>query len=249
MKTINYKSLVFLLVNIAINAECPTNEIVCVDIKKNEFERIINQNNDLPALLLSLKILGDYAQSKAQTLPFHNLCTFASRRHRSFCQYNKGISRIDMPQIEGQPKPGSKAERMITLGILIPAKNGNVDLKDQFIIAMDKKFGPAQYETVDASTLKSTQNEINGCYVACMWWTLKQNPTQEQLRAPLFVSKDNYILDGHHRWAALDALEYGAQEIKPVMMRVIRINTDIDTLLKEALQFVQEYGIKAQSIL
>ncbi|MDR3550364.1 MAG: hypothetical protein P4L31_03055 [Candidatus Babeliales bacterium] len=248
MKISGYKTVIFLLVSMAIKAQSSTNGGVCVDIKKSEFEHIVNQNNDLPALLMSLKILGDYAKIKLETPPANNLCTFASSRHRLFCECNKGISRIDMPQIDGQPTPGGKAEQMIKRGTLIPKKNGEVDLKDQFIAAMNNKFGGSRQETVDASTLKATQNEINGCYVAGMWWTLKQNPQHKILRAPLFIAQDNYILDGHHRWAAIDALEYGARQAKPVMMRVIRINTDIDTLLKEALEFTKEYGIEAQSV-
>jgi len=222
-------------------------QIVCAHIKKAEFEKIIDQNNDLPALLMSLNILTDYTQEHKQTPPTANLCNFPSRRHKLFCQGNKGIPRIKMPQIDGKPKPNSKAEQMVKEGVLQAKKDGEVDLKDQFIQAMRCKFDVSEELTIDAASLKATQNEINGRYVAGMWWSLKQNPHHKLLRSPLFIAKDNYILDGHHRWAAIDALEYGEQEAKPVMMRVIKIDTDIDTLLEQAHKFAQEYGIEEQS--
>lgn len=196
---------------------------------------------------MSLKILTDYAQTYKQAPPTANLCSFPSRRHKLFCQDNKGISRIEMPQIDGKPKPNSKAEKMVKAGLLQAKKDGEVDLKDQFLQAMRSKFDVSEELIVDASSLKATQNEINGRYVAGMWWSLKQNPQHKLLRSPLFVAKDNYILDGHHRWAAIDALEYGEEEAKHVMMRVIKIHIDIDTLLEEAHKFAQEYGIEAQS--
>lgn len=248
MKHITYKTTFLWLLALAINAPSFANNALCLGIKKSELGKIIGQNNDLPALLMSLKILTDYNKMHDEKAPIYNLCTFESSRYKIFCQYNKGMLRIDMPQISGQPKPGSKAEQMVKNGILQQNKsNGEVDLSKEFIATMNNKFGVLPEEEVDAATLKATQKEIAGCHVAGMWWSLKQEPQHKLLRSPLFIAKDNYIIDGHHRWAAINALEYGALTPKPIKMRVIRINTDVDTLLKETLKFTDEYGIEPQS--
>jgi hypothetical protein len=61
------------------------------------------------------------------------------------------------------------------------------------------------------------------------------------ITAPIFVSQDNFILDGHHRWAAIVAesrYEPGAK------MCVRKVNANIDQLLKEADNFTQKFGIQ-----
>ena len=246
----NFKSLYYILMVTAVYGICIpiAPDGICTSIQKKEFETIIAQNNDLPALLMSVKILTNHAHLTNEQPPVVNLCHFPISHYQLFCQYNKGLARMQMPQIEGFPKPGSKAEQMVNTGILQRRPDGQVDLKDLFIAAMDAKFGACREEVIGASSLKATQNEINGVIVASMWWTLKQNPKHSMLRSALLIAKDNYILDGHHRWAAINALEYGQAKARKVSMRVMRVNTDITTLLKEALQFVKEYGIAAESL-
>jgi hypothetical protein len=62
------------------------------------------------------------------------------------------------------------------------------------------------------------------------------------MEGALFVSKDNYIVDGHHRWAATIGVDYedGKDDLK---MPVQRIDMDIIDILLEANRFADEWGI------
>lgn len=72
--------------------------------------------------------------------------------------------------------------------------------------------------------LKATQKEINSEKV-------------EKMRGknlggkPILVSKDSYVLDGHHRWAALLADDPGT------LIRIIQVSLPIKLLLSVAHEF------------
>ena len=72
-------------------------------------------------------------------------------------------------------------------------------------------------ETVEASHLKPLQAAIETDRVHAM------NPGQSAEK-PMVVSKDNYILDGHHRW-------YQAQ-LTGEKLNVIRVNVGMKDLLR-----------------
>ena len=52
--------------------------------------------------------------------------------------------------------------------------------------------------------LKPSQNEINRQIVKKVVKSMKARPNKAQ--KPIVVSKDNYVVDGHHRWAAQKVL-------------------------------------------
>src|SRR5260221_3654620 len=61
-----------------------------------------------------------------------------------------------------------------------------------------------QQETVSPLTLKPTQSEIDATKVGQMMykWDAGKVPNS------IFVSRDNYVLDGHHRWATAAAMAF-----------------------------------------
>ena len=94
---------------------------------------------------------------------------------------NKGISRVDMPQI---PPPRRK----------------------EFCEWFKKTTGRGFKETsLDPMKLLPTQKEINGRNTARLFREYSKNgavPDEERI----IVSKDGHVLDGHHTWAAAIAL-------------------------------------------
>jgi len=79
--------------------------------------------------------------------------------------------------------------------------------------------------TVPASALRATQSELHRADVE------KNFRRQTQLEKPLVVSGDGFILDGHHRWAAIRALDpHGA-------VNVVEVGLPIRALLKHAHAF------------
>lgn len=245
------------------NKTSPTASIVA------DLKTILNQKSDIPATLIALKLLADDAKSKGAQAPKYNLCDIVIPNSNLFCQRNIHIPRKDMPQLGGSFKKGSKAEQLVKQGVLKINEFGGVDLVPEFIEYLKKQYpddpnivsGP---QFVLAADLKAAQNEIVGSKVADLWWLLEKNSNWkkeqvEQCRAggagdvvsstsgitaPIMISKDRYILDGHHRWAAI----VGSNFLGDVKMCAIIIDLPIDQLLKVADQYAQEdMGIEREA--
>lgn len=196
------------------------------------------KRGDLPDTLLLLSIIVDDAKRKGEKAPDYNLCDLGS-----MCKDNKGIKRIDMPQLSGRAVPGSKADQ------LPKDKNGEVDAKEQFAnyLVNSKKYYISD-ETVPLKSLKATQNELVGSKVAGISFAI-EDPTSDAAKdianGYLFISKDNYILDGHHRWAALvgDAVRKGT--IDTATIKVRRIHAPILNIVNIADKWAADFGFQA----
>lgn len=117
-----------------------------------------------------------------------------------------------------------------TLGI----KRGHmpqVDSKDhdELIKFLNDKGIKITKRKVAAKTLKATQANFNKDKVvgaAANYHTLHK-------AKPILVSKDNYIIDGHHRW--LGALNVGGD------INIIQANVNVQELLKAVREFPKTY--------
>lgn len=219
-----------------------------VSVLRPGFDAILKAGDDVPSVMMTLVVLNADAKEKGLPAPQYNLCQLLVLQKTTFCQFNKGLDRISMPQLIGKPTPGGKAEQMFKDGTAkLDALTGEVDLQNEFKKFLKSRGGVITNKQVDAFTLKATQSELVGSKVAGMWFALKQNPENPAIKEPIFVSSDNYILDGHHRWAAINATKFGLGRMKEVTMPVMMINKDINQLLALANQFLKEYGIQAKS--
>lgn len=133
------------------------------------------------------------------------------------CHGNLGIPRKDMPQLAD-------------------------DVIDSFLASFQKKGIKVTKATTPVGQLKATQGEINAEKVNGMANAYKEG-SYDPSKKPIIVSKDGYVLDGHHRWAAMLTMDPGNK------MRTYKVDTDIRTLLKEAKSFkgVKQAGFGAAS--
>ena len=142
-----------------------------------------------------------------------------------------------MPQFKGYAKPGSIADKL-------PKNNdGEVDTEAQFKVLL-KRNGVAVSEPqeVPADQLKATQTELVGAKVAGMTKALETEPNHPKITAPIYVSNDGYVLDGHHRWAAVTSSAVASG--KPAMMNVRVIDMPIKDLVKISNDFADQIGIQ-----
>lgn len=100
-------------------------------------------------------------------------------------------------------------------------------LKDQGIAVLR--------ETVAPSSLLPTQNEINAAKVGEMLGRKKD-------MREVMISKDNYVLDGHHRWATAATLDVESPNAH-VKMPVFRIMADHSRALSAMTYFTKTQGI------
>lgn len=198
-------------------------------VDKQEREKVV-------VMLDKLKEMTEHAVKKGEKAPDFDLCKVSVPGTNLFCGVNKGIPRAKMPQLKGNPVKGTPAAKL--------PKNdkGEVDAEDAFKVSLINKGVKMEPKKVDASKLKSTQSQLVGAKVAGMVSALKDDPNHKAIRAPIFVSKDGYILDGHHRWAAVVGLSLVKDH--PIDMNVVQVDMTAEELVDYTNNFANEIGIE-----
>ena len=132
-----------------------------------------------------------------------------------FDSKNLGIPRSQMPQIPEKLRPEFEQY-----------------LKDSQITF--------QSEIVDPRSLTPSQSQLslNGSFLK-IGEILAQTPV-----ADLIVSKDNYVLDGHHRWAGAVLASF---EDPSVQLNVMRLNVDHNEALQTMYNFNHDYAVAGQA--
>lgn len=186
--------------------------------------------------LTELARVANEAREKGEKAPDFNLCEITIPNTNLFCEDNKDVPRAEMPQLKGKPVAGSEAEK-------VAKEQGDDEADGEELFKQHLKDNGVKMteKEVPAENLKATQKELVGAKVAGMTEALKADPNHEGITAPIFVSKDGYVLDGHHRWAAHVGLELASG--KDVKMKVIEVDMDIEELLKDSNQFAEDFGI------
>ena len=182
---------------------------------------------------------GKDAAERGGKVPNFDLGKVTVKNTNLFTVQSKGIPRAEMPQLKGVPKPGSLADKMPR------DKRGEVDIAPLFYKRLRDQGVKIDDETIDVSKLKATQDELDGSKVAGIMDYL-QGGGKIEGRIP--ISQDNYIVDGHHRWAADIALDYMKGGTGHITIDVERIDQPILQILREANAFAEEYGIPQQSV-
>jgi hypothetical protein len=172
------------------------------------------------------------AEKAGDPTPNVNLCKITVPGTNLFCGASKGIARKDMPQLGGKPRKGSDAAKL-------PMKNGEVDGAGAFVKHLEGKGTKVTAKQVKASSLKASQNELVGAKVVGM----KNNKSFDPMSGAIFVSKDGYVIDGHHRWASQIARDYADGDLGDLNMKVQVVDMKIEDVLKEANSWADEFGI------
>lgn len=192
---------------------------------------------------ISMKIdeldkLAREAKQKGTEAPNYNLCKITVAGTNLYCDNNLGIPRDEMPQFKGTPRPGSPASKMKL------NDNGEVDTEPVFKEMLKKKGIKTAETTIPADALKATQSELVGTKVAGMVKALEKEPNNPGINAPIYVSRDGYVIDGHHRWAAVTS--HSIAKGKPTNMKVIVIDDDAKNIIPMANKFADEMGIESK---
>jgi hypothetical protein len=197
---------------------------------------------------ISMKIddlakMGAEAKAKGEKAPNYNLCQVTIPGTNLYCDDNKGIPRSEMPQFKGTPQPGSPADK------LPKDENGEADTEEFFKQMLNKEgIKVSEPTAVQPDKLKATQSELVGVKVAGMSKVLDNpdHPAYAKITAPIYVSNDGYVLDGHHRWAAVVA-HNAANPDRQIPMNVRVIDEPIVPLVKRSNKFAEDMGIRAKA--
>ena len=200
------------------------------------------ERQQISTIIDKLAELGKQAKEKGEKAPNFNLCQVTVPGTNLYCDENKGIPREDMPQFKGTPVPGSPADK------LPKDESGEADTEEFFKKMLEKNgIKVSEPVSVPPDRLKATQSELVGVKVAGMSKVLAdpKHPAYDKITAPIYVSNDGYVLDGHHRWAAVVA-HNASNPDKPIPMNVRVIDEPILPLVKRSNSFAEKMGIRAK---
>ena len=200
------------------------------------------ERQQISTIIDKLAELGNQAKANGEKAPNFNLCQVSIPGTNLYCDGNKGIERGDMPQFKGTPQPGSPADK------LPKDENGEADTEEFFKQMLNKQgIKVSEPTAVPPDRLKATQSELVGVKVAGMSKVLDDpnHPAYGKITAPIYVSNDGYVLDGHHRWAAVVA-HNAANPKNQIPMNVRVIDEPIEPLVKRSNSFAEKMGIRAK---
>jgi len=157
-----------------------------------------------------------------------------------FAAQNKGIRRINMPQFSGLAEPGTHAAQVAG------GAGKFADLTDEFEQHLKDRGINVTRETMPAAHLKATQSELVGAKVAGFANAfLHNNPKAvAAMKEPIMVTKDGYVIDGHHRWGAnmlVDAVDGRLASDTP--MNVRKVDMEIGAMIPYANAWAHQVGI------
>jgi hypothetical protein len=204
----------------------------------------LDQPRTASTLLDELAARVNAAAEAGVDAPSFDLCGVTVKDTNLFCVEHKGVPRIKMPQLKGVPLPDSVAAR------LPRNESDEVDISEPFRAHLLAKGVGIEHGHEPAANLRASQREMNGGKVGGMLGAVR-NPEIDSSgidEAPIFISRDNYVVDGHHRWAALVGHDVIDNKLGDVDMEVIRIDMPITELLAEANDFAHNHGIPQASV-
>jgi hypothetical protein len=117
-------------------------------------------------------------------------------------------------------------------------EKGEVDLGPGFVDHVRGRGIAVTDVRIDASHLKSSQSELDAAKTLGIAQAMRDGTTTEE---SIFVTRDNYIIDGHHRWAATVSNEYIDGQTLTMPVRVLDI--DIVTALGMADEYTAQQGM------
>jgi len=194
----------------------------------------LSSERQVSVLLDRMLEVYEDAKAKGEEAPNYNLCNVTVTGTNLFCTESKNINRIHMPQLKGIPLPGTPAAQMT------PDSRGEVDLSDDFRAYLEGKGVGITDDDWQASHLKATQDELNGSKTAGIGRAIESGNYDE---ARIFISRDGYIVDGHHRWSATLGVDLADGQAGDLYMPVAVIDMDILDILAEANDFSVSNGI------
>lgn len=192
-----------------------------------------------------LKALGEMAiRAKELGLKAPNFdpCLITVKGTSLFCteklkteDFPNGIPRIEMPQFKSKnPVPGSPADKL-------PRNVENeVDATDVFLDHLITSGVQAENTTVPARKLKASQAEMEGVKVAGMM----ASPSYDPKTARIIVSKDNYVVDGHHTWAAAVGRDAEDGNLDNDMeMKVVKVDLPMSEIYHLSIDWTKRMGL------
>lgn len=197
--------------------------------------------------------MGDFlkqVESETGKKATFDLCRISVPGTNLFCgdsiatdKYPNGIPRQEMPQLSGVPLSDD------TRAAKLPKrdKEGNRDIAPGLIGKLRQAGIKTVETTVPASSLKASQHQLKGGTVN-FFLSEEGKKFLDDPKGIIYVSRDGYVIDGHHRWAAKIAQDLKDGNTGDVQMRVRVIDMPIMEILDAALDHSEEMGVRSMTL-
>jgi hypothetical protein len=200
----------------------------------------LNQVDELTLLVKKVEALGKRAQATDTPPPDWDFGLLTVKGTNLFTAQHKGIPRIAMPQFSGLASPGTPAAE------LAGGAGKFVDLGQQFGERLQAEGIKVTAKRVRAAHLRATQTELVGSKVAGFAAAVMRGDPKAKatIGEPIYVTRDGYVVDGHHRWAAnmvLDAVNGTLGD--DTDQNVLEVDMDIGAMIPYANAFAADMGI------
>lgn len=203
-----------------------------IQLIAKEKDVILDQPREIATLLEKMEKYVSDMVMRGEKATVLDICRVSVPGTNLFCAENKGIPRVQMPQLKGVPIPGSPADK------LPRDVRGEVDVSKQFREHLEQQGFEVTDTSEGAAFLRATQRDMNGGKIAGIAKAYMNGTLADER---IFVDRAGYIIDGHHRWGAQVAVSYASNTYVPV--KVARIDADIGTLITMAKDFAKTMGI------
>lgn len=219
-----------------------------VTVPPGEVRTLIGKLKEMAdAKIAELKASG-MSDKEAEKAGEINLCQVSVPDTNLFCNESYDIPRLKMPQFGSTATPGSQVVKMHeegVEGVTMKEKNGvkeynaqplyEAHLKERGIKITEKEM-PAEQLAASQVELKTTK--VGG---------MADNPDFDPAGEAILVSRDGYIVDGHHRWGAQIVRDYLDGKGGDLKLKVKVIDMDILDILDDANAFADSIGLERKS--
>src|SRR5262245_40790284 len=203
----------------------------------------LNQPDEVSLLMDRVQEISKKAAGKGKR-PTWDFGYLTVKGTNLFTAQTQGIPRVKMPQFSGLAQPGSTAAR------LAGGDGKFIDLAPQFVSKLRRDGIRVRRTTVPVSHLRATQTELDGAKVSGFADAARHGNegAKKALGEPIFVTRDHYVIDGHHRWAANMLLDTLDGKLGDVPQNVTMIDMDIGAAIPYALEFANAMGIANRAL-
>ena len=177
----------------------------------------LKQPKQVSTLIQRLGETAAEMEEHGEKAPVFNLCLVSIAGTNLFCAEHKGIPRVEMPVIRAKKTK-------------------------EFVKYLKSKGYKIEKDIEQAANLRATQDQIDGAKVAASMARIRN----EGFYKRIVVSKDDYILDGHHTWAGQLGVDAAAGNLfAKKSVKVFRVDIGIIQLIAEAEHYTGGAGKKA----
>ena len=171
-----------------------------------------------------IKALGEVTKNmveEGEKAPNFDLRKVTVKGTNLFCADSKGIPRVKMPQMDD-------------------------DQTKKFVKLLSKQGYKVEKDTEKSEHLRATQAQLDAAKVNKFYKRIREDKNFKGDDKRLVVSKDDYVLDGHHHWAAQIAADAQDNKLGNHHTKVYRVDIPIIPLYELAMKFTGGKGAKGQ---